>query len=207
MIDFIHPQLNDQFAYSLFGENGFFVEAGAGNIGDGTLILEKYFSWNGILIEPIDNFLRELKRRRNCIIEHALLWSEIGLEKTFLVFEDGCSSTVEDAIPAWKSNLHNTKSETYIKKTNTLDNIFNKYGIDNIDYMCLDAEGSEYYILSGLDLNKVRPKLISTEDRKSHELLLNNGYTEVYNPYKPEKYKFEFYYIDSNLKSLLDNSR
>jgi hypothetical protein len=32
--NFIHPQGNDKFAYHLFGYSGFFVEAGAGNIGN-----------------------------------------------------------------------------------------------------------------------------------------------------------------------------
>ena len=56
---------------------------------------------------------------------------------------------------------------------------------DQIDYLSVDTEGSEFYILSALDFSKYQFKVITVEHNytdtreKVYELLTKNGYIRI----------------------------
>lgn len=197
---FIHPQLNDQFAHYLFGNNGFFIEAGAGDMGDATLILEKEYGWKGLIVEPIDELFKSLQLNRRCIVDNSLLWNKTGIQKTFIVPNNRpLYASIQETITDEKKNLFTENVSIKYKITITLNDIIKQYNINNIDYLCLDAEGSELSILQALNFNSIRPKLISIECIEPQEILLQNDYIKVENPFKPKQYGWEFYYLDKNL--------
>ena len=67
-----------------------------------------------------------------------------------------------------------------IKKINTLtlNNVFKKINFDkNIDYLNIDVEGYEDKVLSGFDINKYKPSVVSVEylDLKMKKLEFKNN--------------------------------
>ena len=59
--------LQDLITLDLFGfkNNGIFIEAGAcdGILNSNTYLLEKEFSWSGLLVEPLNDYFIELKKK------------------------------------------------------------------------------------------------------------------------------------------------
>src|SRR5262249_46423897 len=68
-----------------FKHEGYFVEFGAANgyAGSNTYLLEKEFSWNGILSEPARIWHAELRRNRNANIDTRCVWSQSGATINF----------------------------------------------------------------------------------------------------------------------------
>lgn len=70
----------------------------------------------------------------------------------------------------------------------TLDELCDKHGINNIDFLSLDCEGGEFDALSTLDLRKRRPAIIVSEyatigkpnDYRVKEYLKGWGYQEIH---------------------------
>jgi len=79
---------------------------------------------------------------------------------------------------------HNYKKHKSINvKTETLTNILNQEGVENVDFLSIDVEGTELEVLKGIDLQIFRPKLILLEDKHfyltKHRFLKKNGYILV----------------------------
>ena len=86
------------------------------------------------------------------------------------------------------ASLGKSVDETILKTVpaRTLECIFNENNVTHIDFLSLDAEGYEYEILRGINLNRYRPKYMLIEI-----------YTQEYN-------KLLSYLIDNDYK-LLEN--
>jgi FkbM family methyltransferase len=65
----------------------------------------------------------------------------------------------------------------------TLTRILDDAGIQQVDFVSIDVEGSELEVLQGFDLARFRPRLILLEDKhlylKKHRLLRRHGYRLV----------------------------
>ncbi len=161
--------LQELFVISLlnFKKRGFFVEFGAcdGVFFSNTLLLEKFFSWRGILAEPSRFWHNKLQRNRNCNIFYGAV-STTNKENLFYENEDpGLSGLYNKKMKFTKS--YNVKSI----KLNKLLEMFK--APKNIDYLSIDTEGNEYKILKKLNFLKFRPKIITIEHnyRKDKELM------------------------------------
>ena len=73
-------------------------------------------------------------------------------------------------------------------KQKTLDKIFFEYHIKKIDYLNIDVEGNELYVLEGFDITKFFPQLISIEihdrtcpplDNNIYKFFIKNKYNLV----------------------------
>lgn len=73
------------------------------------------------------------------------------------------------------SAFHETHSETGRVSTTTLNSILQEHGLKSIDFLKIDVEGHEMSVLSGLDFELIRPRVIIAEfeDKKT----LPNGYS------------------------------
>jgi len=114
----------------------------------------------------------------------------------------------------------NHKTNTKVK-TSTLDNEIKKYNIKEIDFLKIDTEGHDLFVLKGLNFNKVSPKIIECEfeNKKTVDLgytsndladyLLNHGYSVYVSEWHPiirygishqwkQFYKYESQDIDPN---------
>ena len=75
----------DFVALNLFGSKGFFVEFGAadGLENSNTYLLEQS-GWTGILAEPSELNLENLKINRNSILDHRAVWSSSNESLSFI---------------------------------------------------------------------------------------------------------------------------
>lgn len=167
-------------------KKGFFVEVGANEpdlLLSQTFHLEKYFDWEGILIEPIDYLCDKLRdeRSRSKTYQVACTSSEkVGEVILRIPIENDVEITGHAAIEinVDHSLLHETKD---IKvKAVTLNTILENEGVKKVDFLSIDVEGTELDVLKGFDLGKYSPELIIVEDRlvflSKHIYMKNFGY-------------------------------
>ncbi len=188
-----------------FKKNGFFVEFGATNGVNlsNTYTLEKFYGWKGILAEPAKCWHKELSDNRSAFIEKQCVWAESNQKLVFNETVDPELSTIDNFSDGDLHSLSRKKSNTYEVNTITLNNLLEKYNApDEMDYLSIDTEGSEYQILSRFNFNKYRFKVITVEhnyttDReKIYQLLTANGYLRV----NLELSRFDDWYINSVLR-------
>ena len=167
--------------------NGYFVEFGAA---DGvnycnTYLLEKQFSWTGIIAEPNRSFLPNIKANRKCIIEEDCVWSRSGETLPFTATEEGSLSTLS----AFSNEDHHDRSraETYnVQTVSLLDMLVKHHSPEVIDYVSIDTEGSELDIISAFDFRRFTFRCLTIEHnfvaRKRDAvaaILAQNGYLRV----------------------------
>ncbi len=210
LLDVSRSQLRqDLFVVSQmnFKKDGYFVEFGAtdGFNLSNTYLLEKEFSWNGILAEPAKLWHDELKKNRSAFVSTECVWSVSGES---LVFKE--TSIPELSGIAKYGNSDDLKhlrreGQEYEVSTISLENLLIKYNAPTfIDYLSIDTEGSELEILEAFDFNKYKFGVITCEhnfsenQEKINLLLESHGYRLVY----PELSEFDGWYI-SNGKEMV----
>ena len=186
-----HSQLEqDKWVHSVLGDkqNGFFIELGAcdGLYLSNTLFFEETMGWNGICIEPNDNYFKELCNNRKCIVSDSLIYSEEGHVVNFSM----CNA-VSGIINENTGPYTNPDANVHVKKvTTTLAKVLQDSNAPSvIDYLSLDVEGQEYTILSTFPFDKYIFRCITVEHNEPHigntqQLLIRsvlemNGYTFV----------------------------
>jgi FkbM family methyltransferase len=191
--------------FLLGNEPGYFVEFGAcdGIFLSNTLLLERTYKWDGLLIEPLRHYNKDLEINRRCKIEklcisdksnEQVLFSEVkGFE-----FHSGIS---EHCFNDEFANKRMTHQIQYEVETISLVDVLNKHNApDVIDYMSIDTEGSELAILEAYDFSR-EFKIITVEacslDSKSNDkiknLLISKGYVNIF----PEISKWDLWFIAS----------
>ena len=135
----------DKWVHSILGDKkaGYFIELGAcdGLYLSNTLFFERNLNWNGICIEPNDNYIKDLSINRKCNISNELVYSCEG-EKVNFALSEAASGIIDENIGPFTR-----KDQSVLKITNTLCNIFDKFKAPSIiDYLSLDVEGQEYNI-------------------------------------------------------------
>jgi len=171
---------------------GVFLDIGAhdGITFSNTYFFEKERGWTGICIDPNPDVFQKLIANRHCICENCAIATE---EKQLIYrkvnghyFSEMLGGILEfmDAEHIERINKEiATHAECSIEdipvECKRLDNLLNKYGVNEIDYLSLDTEGAEYEILQSLDFDKLNIRLISVErnkDSQVHKLLSSKGY-------------------------------
>jgi FkbM family methyltransferase len=170
--------------------DGIFLDIGAN---DGMTLSNSYFfeknlNWKGICIEPIDEIFQKLLSNRNCICLNCGVWSQT----TELQFyrAKGYSEMLSGIIESF-NNEHFIRLQKEIKEfggkvetvkinVRSLNEILIENSIYNIDFCSIDTEGSEFEILSALDFEKFKIKMIVVENQydelKLRGLLREKGY-------------------------------
>jgi FkbM family methyltransferase len=183
-----------------FKREGFFVEFGATNGVDlsNTWLLEKEFSWTGILAEPARSWLQDLKRNRDCNIETDCVWSASNSVLSFNEIENKEFSTINSFNSADRHAKKRKHGISYDVHTISLLDLLDKYHAPKtIDYMSIDTEGSEYDILRGFDFKKYEFRVITCEHNFTparhsiFSLLTENGYVRTLEKLS----KFDDWYI------------
>ncbi len=176
----------DLFALSQlnFKRNGFFVEFGScdGLVGSNSYLLEKFFNWDGILVEPAIFWHTKLKENRSVNIETKCIWKSSGNE---VLFNEPISYKQMASI-----NMFSDKNKKYFKEGNIykvktislLDLLETYQAPKTIDYLSIDTEGSEYEILKAFDFDKYKFRVITCEHNFTpmrdniYDLLISKGY-------------------------------
>ena len=148
------------------------------------MFFEKVLGWNGLCIEPNDNYFNALRKNRSCKISDALVYSQPDIEVDFSLCE-AVSGIIDENIGPFTQ-----KTQIVKKRTTTLGNILELADVPSIiDYLSLDVEGQEYNILSTFPFDKYKFRCITVEHNEPHvgpaqqfkirELLEQNGYKYV----------------------------
>ena len=129
---------------------GYFIDFGAtdGVTINNTLLLEKQYGWKGILAEPNPVYHDDLVKNRTSNISFDCVYTTTGTEIDFLCVDASDISTI-DGYGKDDEHSRNRENNRKIKvKTTTLIDLLDRYGApENIDYLSIDTEGSEYDIL------------------------------------------------------------
>lgn len=166
-----------------FKRRGFFVEFGAAdgfNLSNSWL-LEKRFSWEGILSEPARCWHEKIAEHRACHVDHRCVWSRTG--ETLEFSEVAEISTVTGYGEDDAHHQARQKAVKYSVSTISLMDLMAEYGAPpDPDYLSIDTEGTEFEILSHFDFDRYPFKVITCEHNftpmreKLHALLTSAGY-------------------------------
>jgi FkbM family methyltransferase len=167
-----------------YSYKGVFVDVGAFH---SQLLSNSYHfelnNWNVICIEPNPNCYEELQANRKCVLPYAAYWCSSD-NVNFCIDKFG-----KDTI--WKGAGASALEAHYVPhvglrevvkvNTRTLDCMLEEQKVDKkLDILSIDVEGSEIYVLRGLDLSRWRPRIIVIENikKKGHQskYLLRHGY-------------------------------
>lgn len=172
-----------------FKKKGYFVEFGATNgiEHSNTYLLEKEFSWNGILAEPARCWHDDLNKNRCALISNKCVWRKSGEFLEFNMTSDAELSTIADFNNRDNHYKSRTKGTSYqVETISLLDLLITNKAPRTIDYLSIDTEGSEFEILSAFDFDKYDIKIITcehnyTDDReKIYRLLTGHGYERIF---------------------------
>jgi len=184
-------------------EKGYFVDLAANDPTylSNTFMLETKYNWNGLCIEPNSKYWSRLAYRK-CQVVGAVI-GPIRMEKVDFQFgEEGSQSVVNFALKTKGldrgedrgvfggiideefDNKSGDKKIVVERYTMTLEEMFDRYNTPPIiDYLSLDVEGAEYYIMESFPFHKYKFKVMTIErpndDLKS--LLKDEGYMFVKN--------------------------
>jgi len=173
-----------------YKRGGFFVEFGATNGIDlsNTYLLEKDFSWRGILAEPGKVWNMQLvENRPNATIETQCLWKDSNSKLIFNETDVPELSTIDIFSDKDLHKIARLKGKNYEVETISLNDLLIKHQAPKyIDYLSIDTEGSEYEILNAFNFSEFSIGIITVEHNYSPQreeifaLLSRNGYTRKY---------------------------
>ena len=207
--------LQDLITLDLFGfkNNGIFIEAGAcdGILNSNTYLLEKEFSWSGLLVEPLNDYFIELKKNRNVNCENYALYSNNSKDAKFLMTDLNDLSTLKGFETTDIHDENRKKNMEISVKTVTLAHLLDNLSFPNeIDFLSLDTEGSELEILKAFNFEKYIIKVICVEHNQNKNRKLIQEYLEqkkyiriefpiididdfyIHNSFEPKNKYFEF---------------
>ena len=179
----------DYFIARLLGgrvRGGTFVDIGANDpeFNNNTYYFETVLHWDGIAVEPQQEYALAWKGRRrarlvNCCIGRERRKVEFLQYESPNEWEDQLSCVADRA----RDEDSHLKARTIEVEMRPLMDVMNEFGIRDVDLMSIDVEGYEAEVLAGIDFDAVKPKIILIEncrrlggDKDIRNVLLDAGY-------------------------------
>ena len=149
-------------------ENGFFLDVGGNDpiISNNTYFFEKNRGWTGIAFEPMPKMQKFWKKERKIDCLPVALGAENG-EVEFCEYESDQLSGLSESVAGSDEVIGKKMARSYKVPLRKLSDILSDYKVTHIDFMSLDAEGSEIGVLQGIDFSKVQIDYIVMENNKS----------------------------------------
>lgn len=152
------------------------------NIGEYTLYAASFINSNGKVysFEPVQSVFNILKQNvdLNSHLRNKIICVNKGLgnKKAILPIYDEQNNINEGLFSIHQKNFIQSKKIQDIE-IDTLDNFVNENYIDRIDFIKIDVEGNELYVLQGAEscLKKLQPKLLIEMSEKNFNAA---GYTK-----------------------------
>lgn len=144
-----------------------------------------------ILVEPMkkfnDSLLKCYSHMQNLFIENIIITDDINKNKECFYLHKKMDENTEQA-SLLESHINKVfnKPEYLINETydeqlskieiecSTINNLFNKYKLNNIDILFIDAEGFDDRIIKSIDFNKFNIKKIYYENMHINNLEISN---------------------------------
>lgn len=142
-------------------ENGVFLDIGAhdGITYSNTYFFEKYKNWKGICVEPIPEIFSQLCQNRKCICVNACVSHYTGKAKfqrieglpEMLSYQTeygnvGHHARVHRTITRVGGNISSLEVDCF-----SLNDLFNQYQLEKVDFCSLDIEAGELEVLKPFD--------------------------------------------------------
>ena len=145
-------------------KNGFYVDVGANHpihLNNTYKFYKK--GWRGINIDPIKSNIDLLKKIRPIDKNLLLGVSNVCGEQEFFVFNDNALSTFsKELAESWVKNGYKVVSTVKVKLVR-LEDVFEKYGCEEIDLLSVDVEGMDLQVLKSNNWDKFKPTFICLE--------------------------------------------
>jgi len=155
--------------------DGFFVDLASNDarVLSNTLALENHLGWQGLCIEP-NPLYHPAYNQRSCTLVDAVAGRTDNEQISF--FLDGSLGGISGFDKTLAKNQKGTLFQTV-----SLESIFDKMNVPQvINYMSLDVEGAELYVMSTFPFHKYRFDVITVERPKKLRILLEkNDYVYV----------------------------
>lgn len=169
--EFYYKHFNKNFKKHDKRQSGFYIDIGCNHpiFSNFTNIFYKN-KWNGICLDVNNKYCKDWKklRPRDIFINKA-----VGRRSDTINFYFFKNSKLTTSSKKYKNRY--TKKCDLIKKKKisctTMTKLIIDFKISKIDLLKIDVEGTELNVLKGLDLKKVRPKIIVIEIKN---LQINN---------------------------------
>ncbi|MEO0969835.1 MAG: FkbM family methyltransferase [Cyanobacteria bacterium J06639_18] len=149
--------------------------------------------WTGINIDANEKLISKYKRLRKRDTNICAVVSDQEKEVVFTEFDDSFVSSINtEHVENWKN--HRQVSNQKVVRSISLNTILEKYNAPKIiDLLSIDVEGHDFEVLSSLDLNIYRPRLIVVE---IHKFDINNpSASKVYKHLIEHNYKMVSYAV------------
>lgn len=193
-VPFVSQYGQDKYVVEAFFQNkrnGVFFDIGAhdGVRASNTYYLEKNLGWTGVCVEPQDDQFAKLVQSRNCICLHGCIYSSSG-PKEFLKVS-GPSDMLSGILESYHPN-HMVRAKREVAELGgslevitvqafTFNEVCKKNGINHIDFLSIDTEGSEEMIIKSIDFDQIDISVIAVENNYREngirEHLLSRGYS------------------------------
>ena len=171
----------DEVVATLFNskKNGYFVDLAANDAVhiSNTYALETNFGWSGICIEPNPVYWESLAFRQ-CQVVAAVVGNRT---RDTVLFKYPKRAAPRGGIvgPEFENKEPSKHGEDHHKLTVTLEEILNRYHAPPVmDYLSLDVEGAQFYVLETFPFHKFRFNVMTIERStpKLDNLLESRGY-------------------------------
>ena len=145
------------------GSTGFYVDIGAWEPTVDSVTKHFYDrGWRGINVEPIASYFEKLVSERPRDINLCCAISDTAGSADMVRYAGSGLSSLHP-VYGHDSNWTGFKRDVITVPTVTLDEVLGKYAAPVIDFMKIDVEGWEGYVLRGNDWQRFRPRLLVIE--------------------------------------------
>lgn len=186
--------------------NGYFIDLASNDAIriSNTYALERDFGWKGLCIEPNPAYWSSLSYRE-CDVVAAVVGRKRMEEVAFNFHKKGPQSGIVGN--DFRNKEPGALDKVQRRSTVTLQEIFERFGTPPIiDYMSLDVEGAEEFIMESFPFDKYRFNVLTIEQPRGKlvEILKENDYDHLKNVRRDESFWVHRSMLESINRSALD---
>lgn len=144
--------------------DGVFVDVGCYDWkkGNNTLYLEESLGWTGVAVDVLDYLRKGYRENRPGTRFFRYAVSDVSGETATFYAQAALTSTNPDQLKHFPG-LEHARGPAFEVETTTLTDLLDRAGIEKIDFLNMDIEGSEPKALAGFDIQRFRPELVCIE--------------------------------------------
>ena len=166
---------------------GFYVDVGAASPSTASVTRHFYeLGWSGIDIEPLPEYVSELRLERSRDVIVAAVAGAAQGQSSFHVVESDKDLSTFDPRRVEEMRAEGIRTTERRVEMVTLNDVLERAKPQTIDFLKIDAEGTEREVLLGIDLRVWRPRVLLIEatfpnsqipsHRQWEDLVLKEGY-------------------------------